>query len=137
MNLAFLGRGLSWPFRFSRDTGGTELSAATSREHTHIHESIRQILGTRLGERFMRPDFGSNLHRVVFEPNAQVIKGLLRHHTIDALRKWEKRIEILDVTIDDSDFQKDRNTIGIAIRYRVIASQAEGNLVYPWTKEAA
>lgn len=137
MSRDFLGRGLSFPFRFSQQSGGAEMSAVTSREHAHIHESIRQILGTKLGERFMRPDFGSRLHTLVFEPNGDVLKGLLRHHTVDALRRWERRITVLDVIFDDSDFNKDRNTIGVRIRYRLIASQVEGNYIYPFTREAA
>ena len=135
MNRDFLGKGLSFPFRFSWDTGGAEMSAVTTREHQHIRESIRQILGTKLGERFMRPDFGSKLYTLVFEQNAEVLKGLLRYHTVDALRKWEKRIEVLEVTFDDSNFQKDRNTIGIRIRYRLIAAQVEGNMVVPFHRE--
>jgi uncharacterized protein len=118
MNQDFLGKGLSFPCRFSVDTGSAEMSAVTTREHAHVRESIRQILGTKLGERFMRPDFGSRLHTLVFEQNAEILKSLLRHHTVDALRKWEKRIVILDVTFEDGDAEKDRHFLGINIRYR-------------------
>ena len=61
MVLDFLGRGLKFPFRFQRRSGGAQISSATSTEHEHFHESIIQILGTRPGERFMRPEFGSKL----------------------------------------------------------------------------
>ena len=79
MALDFLGRGLKFPFRFQRRSGGAQVSSATSTEHEHIHESIIQILGTRPGERFMRPEFGSKLKDLVFEPNDEVLKGLIRH----------------------------------------------------------
>jgi phage baseplate assembly protein W len=135
MSQSHLGQGLSFPFRFSRQTGGAELSAVTTREHEHIRESIRQILGTKLGERFMRPDFGFRLHTLIFEPNAEVLKGLLRYHVTDALKRWERRIIVLNVTLDNSDFNKDRNFIGVNIRYRLISSQSESNYVYPFVRE--
>ncbi len=135
MALDFLGRGLKFPFRFQRRSGGAQVSSATSTEHEHIHESIIQILGTRPGERSMRPEFGSRLKDLVFEPNDEVLKGLIRHYVIDAVKRWEKRIVITGVSFDDSPSNKDRNLLPVRIAYRVIQSQVEGNLVYPFYRE--
>ena len=135
MALDFLGRGLKFPFRFHRRSGGTEVSVATSQEHAHIQESILQILGTRPGERFMRPDFGSKLKDLVFEPNDTVLRGLVRHYVIDAIKRWEKRVTISNVSFDESGTTKDRNLLLVRISYRVIGSQVEGNLVYPFYRE--
>lgn len=135
MALDFLGRGLKFPFRFHRRSGGTEVSVATSQEHAHIQESILQILGTRPGERFMRSDFGSKLKDLVFEPNDTVLRGLVRHYVIDAIKRWEKRVTISNVSFDESGATKDRNLLLVRISYRVIGSQVEGNLVYPFYRE--
>ena len=78
MALDFLGRGLKFPFRFQRRSGGAQVSSATSTEHEHIHESIIQILGSRPGERFMRPEFGSRLKDLVFEPNDEPLWAQVR-----------------------------------------------------------
>ncbi len=136
MSLDFLGRGLKFPFRFLVRSGGAQISATTSAEHAHIHESILQILGTRPGERFMRPDFGSRLKDLVFEPNDEVLKGLVRHYVIEAIERWEKRVTITNVEFDDSPQNKDENLLLVRISYRVISSQVEGNLVYPFYREA-
>ncbi|OPZ86981.1 MAG: Gene 25-like lysozyme [bacterium ADurb.Bin429] len=64
-----LGIGLKYPFQFHKQYGGAAISTATSQEQEHIHESIRQILGTRRGERFLRPEFGCRLHELLFEGN--------------------------------------------------------------------
>ena len=101
MSYDFLGKGLRYPFRFQSLSGGTQVSTATSREHEHIRESILQILGTRIGERFMNPEFGSRLKDLVFEQNDEVLKGLLRHYVIDAIKRWEKRVIITEVRFDD------------------------------------
>lgn len=135
MSYNFLGKGLKFPFRFQSASGGTEVSAATSLEHDHIRESILQILGTRPGERFMNPEFGSRLHDLVFEQNDEVLKGLIRHYVIDAIKRWEKRVIITGVSFDDAPQNIDRNLRLVRISYRVIQSQVEGSLVYPFCRD--
>ena len=135
MSFDFLGKGLRYPFRFQSVSGGTEISTATSREHEHIRESILQILGTRTGERFMNPEFGSRLNDLVFEQNDEVLKGLVRHYVIDAIKRWEKRIIITGVAFEDTEASMNRNFFLVHITYRVIQSQAEGNLIYPFFRE--
>ena len=135
MSYDFLGKGLRYPFRFQSVSGGTQVSTATSREHEHIRESILQILGTRIGERFMNPEFGSRLKDLVFEQNDEVLKGLLRHYVIDAIKRWEKRVIITEVRFDDRPLNIDGNLLLVHIAYRVIQSQVDGNLVYPFYRE--
>ena len=135
MSFDFLGKGLKYPFRFQSVSGGTEVSAATSREHEHIRESILQILGTRPVERFMNPEFGSRLNDLVFEQNDEVLKGLIRHYVIDAIKSWEKRVVITDISFDASTNYIDRNILMIRISFQVKQSNSEGNLVYPFCRE--
>lgn len=118
MSYDFLGKGLRYPFRFQSVSGGTQVSTATSREHEHIRESILQILGTRIGERFMNPEFGSRLKDLVFEQNDEVLKGLLRHYVIDAIKRWEKRVIITEVRFDDRPLNIDGNLLLVHIAYR-------------------
>lgn len=131
--LDFLGKGLSFPFAFQRRSGGAQISTATSSDHAHIHESIRQILGTRKGERFMRPDFGTCLHELVFEPNDHILFGLIRHEVMTALDGWEPRIIVKDVAIAADE--ADEHLVLVSISYRLISCQVEGNMVYPFFRE--
>jgi hypothetical protein len=135
MSFDFLGRGLKYPFRLKSVSGGTEISTATSREHEHIKESILQILGTRPGERFMNPEFGSKLNDLVFEQNDEVLKGLIRHYVIDAIKKWEKRVIISGVFFELSKDDTDRNIIMVSIGYRIIKNHVEGSVVYPFCRD--
>lgn len=41
--------------------------------HNHIRDLIEQVLFTAPGERVMRPDFGSGLLALVFEPNSTAL----------------------------------------------------------------
>jgi phage baseplate assembly protein W len=122
-----LGRGLKFPFQFHTHYGGAAISTATSRDQEHIHESIRQILGTRRGERFLRPEFGCRLHELLFEGNTAILHGLVRHEVREALTCWEPRIVIDDVSVTSDD-----HAVLVAIRYHLIGSQVEQNLVFPY-----
>jgi hypothetical protein len=137
VSLDFLGRGIRFPFRFDPRSGGVAVSSGSPPEHAHIHESILQIIFTRIGERFMRPDFGSKLHALVFEPNDDVIDGVIRVHVVDAVRRWEKRVVITDVSFDESPESVDRHVLMVRLTYRVIETQVEGNLVFPFYREVA
>ena len=136
MSTDFLGKGLRFPFAFAKRSGGAQVSTVTSMDHAHIHESILQILGTRPGERFMNPEFGSHVKDLVFEPNDRVLRGLLRHYIIDAIERWEKRVYVNDVAFDESPETTDANTILVCISYRVIDMQVAGNLVWPFCRDA-
>ena len=46
-------------------TGGIEMVA----EHASVRQAILLLLTTTPGERLMRPDYGCDLHRLVFAPN--------------------------------------------------------------------
>ena len=131
--LEFLGKGLKFPFTFQRRSGGTQISTATSSDHAHIHESIRQILGTRKGERFLRPEFGTNLHELIFEPNDRVLYGLIRHEVMTALEDWEPRVIVTDVVVGTAD--DDEHLVLVNISYRLISCQVPGNLVFPFYRE--
>jgi phage baseplate assembly protein W len=131
--LEFLGKGLKFPFTFQRRSGGAQISTATSSDHAHIHESIRQILGTKKGERFMRPDFGTRLHELVFEPSDQLLYGLIRHEVMEALDAWEPRIIVTEVSV--SADESDEHLVLVNIIYKLISSQTESNCVFPFWRE--
>ncbi len=122
----FLGRGIKFPYQINA-LGGTGTSAALE----HINESIRQILGTNPGERIMLPDFGSRLNELIFEPNDDIFKSLIKTYVTDAIAVWEKRVKLTSIEILD---QPDQHLVNIQIAYILISNQVEGNLVYPFYK---
>lgn len=122
----YIGIGMQFPQTF--DGGTTAINALLKR----INQSIYMILSTTPGERVFRPDFGSNLRKIVFDPNDAMSVNLLRVTVEDALRKWEKRIDILHVTVLSSDDDKDLNQMGIAIQYKIVGTSIVGNYVYPY-----
>jgi phage baseplate assembly protein W len=131
--LEIIGQGIDFPLSFtnSRQVGTIQQSNAGER----INDSIHLILATRIGERLMNPEFGSRLPELVFEPNDAVLQRLLVFYTAEALKRWEKRIEVLRVVVLN-DIDDDRNQIGVQIEYTIRNTHMRGSYVYPFVREA-
>jgi len=121
---AFLGVG--WKFPVQVDAN----KVAISRYDELVQESIRIILGTSRGERVMRPDFGADLKRLAFAPNNTSTAGLAIFYVQESLRKWEPRIELLNV--DANPDSESGQILLITIEYRIVSTNTEHNLVYPF-----
>ena len=121
---AFLGRG--WSFPVTTDDTGEIVMAAFEED---IRQSIRIILGTNQGERAMRPDFGGDPNRLVFEPINTATLALTRHRVEQALIRWEPRIDTITVQVSALP---DQGRIDIDVSYRVRATNTFYNLVYPF-----
>lgn len=121
----FLGTGFKFPFSVGPN-GGLQLS----KYETNIEESVRIIIGTALGERQMRPDWGCRIHDFVFAPNNTSTQTLVAHHVEEALAKHEFRIRNIEVeALPDPDSQE---RILVDVRYEIRATNSIHNLVFPF-----
>ena len=111
VNSDILGTG--WKFPLQVDGRG---GIALSQHEDDIIESIRIILSTAKGERHMRPDFGCDIHKIVFAPNNATSWGLASHYVEEALGWWEPRIEVLE--IDPQPDPMDTSRLLINIKYQ-------------------
>jgi hypothetical protein len=121
----FLGRGWAFPVTATRD-GTIGMAAGPAA----IEQAIAIILGTSVGERVMRPEFGCGIWELVMEANTAQLHGRVQVRVRDALTRWEPRIDVLDVQAATSPDQK--NMLLIRIDYRVRSNNAAYNLVYPF-----
>ena len=125
MSEEFIGRGWAFPMR----TDATGRIALVSREQ-EIEEAIRLILGTALGERPMRPEFGCEIHDLVFDPSDTSTAAKIAVAVRAALRRWEPRISVTDVIV--SFDTADPSVIYIDIRYALGETNDPRNLVFPF-----
>ena len=95
-----------------------------------IRQSIFIILETARGERVMRPDFGCGIHELVFEAVDSRTLQRIRSEVEDALRRFEARIEVLGVTIDEDATSE--GVLMIELEYQVRRTNQTGNLVFPF-----
>lgn len=68
---------------------------ALSVDDNHLRDSIAQIIMTDKGEYVMKPDFGSSVPQRVFDPVS--LLALLHTDISDALKRWEHRVDLVDV----------------------------------------
>lgn len=66
----------------------------------HLQQSIGDILGTPVGSRVMRRDYGSLLPRLVDQPFNTATRIRLYAATATALMRWEPRLRLSRVQMD-------------------------------------
>jgi phage baseplate assembly protein W len=126
MDKSFLGRGWSFPPAFS--TGGCEVAIVQDEED--VRQSLSLLLSTRLGERTLVTDFGSDLGHYVFEEIDQALINKLTDTISDAVLLHESRItmEKIDVIPDN----KESGLLLISMHYVIKAVNSRFNMVYPY-----
>lgn len=122
---SFLGRGWSFPPEFHLESG--EVAMRTGLQD--IEESLRILLGTAEGERFLTPEYGLDLHPLLFESLSTTILTFMKDHIKTTLLIQEPRITLLNVEVDTSAQFEGR--IDIILEYTVRATNSRYNLVYP------
>ena len=125
MSKNFLGVGWKFPIRVNSKGG-----LSYSKGEEDIEESIWIILGTSKKERVMLPDFGCGIHDLVFAPLNPTTIGDIEYHVKDALIKWEPRIDVLNVRVEQK--AEEPNLLLIRVDYRIRANNAYYNIVYPF-----
>jgi phage baseplate assembly protein W len=118
-----IGKGWKFPIKVNAK-GGLSYSEGPER----IQDAIWIVLSTSLGERLMRPDFGAGVHEYVFQSNSDVMRTLLKSAVNEALLKWEPRIELTNVSVQEGD---QPSQVRVSIDYRIRTTNELFNLVYP------
>jgi uncharacterized protein len=101
---------VDYPFRVDA-LGVTALTNAAE----HVRDMIEQLLFTSPGERVNRPDFGSGLMQLVFEPTSAELAAALRLTIQAALDRWlgdVVAVTRLEVTSVDT-------TVRVVVEYRL------------------
>jgi hypothetical protein len=111
------GRGMAFPPRV-----GADGRVAWSDGEANVREAMRVILMTEPGERLRLPEFGAGLGRFLFEPNILATHTLMRQRIADALRRWEPRIQVLEVEVQADSV--DPQAAIATISFRLVATQA-------------
>lgn len=121
----FLGKGFAFPMRVD----GRGMVETSSGERS-VAEAVRLILGTAVGERIMQPEFGCQIHELVFHPVNANTCSMVSLYVNQALIKWEPRIE--NISVQSYPDPTSENTILIIVDYKVRSTNNMQNLVYPF-----
>lgn len=128
----FLGVGWSFPPTFTR--GGADVELVAGEED--IHQSLRILLSTALGERVLLEDFGCDLSVFVFSTVDQSLINGVRGIVSDAILYHEPRIKLNKVDVSESQIHE--GVLLISIAYTSRSTNSRYNMVYPfYVKEGA
>lgn len=121
----FLGQGLAFPLQVN---ARGEIALVSGERD--VEQSIRVILGTRPGERVMRPEFGCRAQELLFEPRTVATEALMKRYVSEALRRWEPRINVQSVSVLTS--AEIDGALLVEIYYLIKATHDRRSIVYPF-----
>jgi phage baseplate assembly protein W len=103
---------LDYPYHFD----GRGRTATTDRAD-HIRDLIEQVLLTSPGERVMRPEFGTGLLTLVFEPNSTTLAATTQFLVQSGLQQHlAGLIAVTSVEVENIDA-----TLQVTVRYIVLS----------------
>lgn len=126
LNTLFLGQGWSFPTTFNKRERGVEMVSAKE----DIDQSLEILLGTTLGERVMRPDFGCNLDDYLFNPITTTLVTMVRDLVETAITRHEPRIDVEKVNLNTADAVE--GVLLLEIEYTIRTTNARSNYVFPF-----
>ncbi|WP_310601228.1 GPW/gp25 family protein [Desulfobulbus sp.] len=126
LQTSFLGTGWSFPPEFVQATGSVRMTA----DEEDIRASLIVLLGTAAGERFLAPDYGIDMHELLFESLSTTMRTYLKDRVRTAILIHEPRIDLLGLELETAGQLDGR--LGIVVDYEVRATNSRYNLVYPF-----
>lgn len=103
---------LDFPFHF--DASGRSAQTGTA---DHVRDLVEQLLFTAPGERVMRPDFGSGLLALVFEPNSDALAATTQMLVQASLQQQLSHL----IALQGVEVAHDEGRLSVSVAYRLLA----------------
>jgi len=85
----------------------------------HLRDLIEQVLFTAPGERVMRPDFGSGLLGLVFEPGGPELVATTQHLVQGSLQQELGHL----IAVDSVEVEQDDGALTVSVSYVALQTQ--------------
>lgn len=92
---------------------------ATSDDEHHVRDLVEQVLFTTPGERVNRPEFGSGLLQLVFDPNSKEIESATQLMVQGSLQRWLGEL----IQVEDARVSVREERLEVTVAYRLIRSR--------------
>jgi uncharacterized protein len=102
---------LDFPYRCD-GRGRTAVTTDTD----HVRDLIEQVLFTSPGERVMRPEFGSEMLALVFEPASSALASTTKMLIQGALQQYLGDL----IAVQSVEVEADGGTLRVDVRYAVL-----------------
>tara|TARA_Y100001973_G_C5179718_1_gene324100 strand:- start:1454 stop:1879 length:426 start_codon:yes stop_codon:yes gene_type:complete len=85
-----------------------------------VKRSVRNLINTNHYERFFRPQIGSGLRDLLFEPVTEITTQFIKQKIIEMLNFYEPRIRLTSVLVRN---QMDINSYAVRISFIIVGTQ--------------
>jgi phage baseplate assembly protein W len=92
---------------------------ATTDADDHLRDLIEQVLFTAPGERVMRPDFGSGLLALVFEPGGPELVATTQHLVQGALQQELGHL----IAVESVEVSQEDGVLTVSVSYVAMRTQ--------------
>ena len=104
--------GLSLPLQMTSNTFNQ-----TYDNLVQLKSNVRNLLLTKKGERIGQPNFGTNLHRLLFEPNDDSLEDKIYQAVDSAVRLWLPQLSINEINVEATNEMRDLNEVSVSITF--------------------
>jgi phage baseplate assembly protein W len=98
--------------------GNTGMFAQSTSVFQQIKSNYKNLILTRKGERLMQPEFGCDLHSILFENITDDLIEDTRLAVIDATERWMPFLEVIDLKIINLSTNPHQIDINVSYRFR-------------------
>ena len=98
--------------------GNTGMFSQSTTLLQQVRSNFLNLVRTRKGERLMQPDFGCDIHRVVFENITEEIIQEVRLVLSDATELWMPFLEISNIDVKTTTSNPNKIDIKVSYRFR-------------------
>lgn len=121
----YLGTTIAFPFVVSNG------KLATVSGEDAVAQSVRDIIGTQLGEVFFNRYYGSEIEDVLFEMCDEVSANMIELSVAKALETWEKRINFVEcVTVLTEDYAE------VSVKYQILGQNELKSTAYTYYRKS-
>lgn len=121
----FLGQGIKFPIQVNKATGRIVMAS----EEESVKESVYLILMTQKTERWVRPEFGSNILSYTFMDTSLTRINMMARELEDTIISQEPRISEVEVTVEP---RLSKGCLIVNLSYLIATSNTRDNLVFPF-----
>ena len=90
---------INFPFKDSQEGFFLDLN---DNDDNAVKADLIHLILTRKGERFYKPDFGTNLLQFIFEPNDNITLSDIKREVNETVKKYLPNLTINDVIVEPS-----------------------------------
>jgi phage baseplate assembly protein W len=97
--------------------GNTGYFAQTTSLFDQIKFNYRNLILTKKGERVMQPEFGCDIHKMVFENITEDMLETVRFTVVEATERWMPFLEVVNLEVKNLQ-DKEPHKVDITVTYR-------------------